>query len=197
MRFCCSCGNPVALQRVAQDARARFVCVSCGTIYYANPRVLVGCLAYYHDRILLCKRALEPCRGLWSIPAGFMEENESLEQGAARETLEETGVEVDPAALALYRVVSLPDLSQVYVVFRVQLRSIPPMNPGPESLDVALIGESDLPSEQWAFTSFHNPARLAELFGEIRSGSFLIHQTRLSGNIHVHRDSRTYALKQD
>lgn len=195
MNFCCSCGKPVALQRVAHDARARFVCVSCGSIHYENPRVLVGCLAHYHDRILLCRRALEPSRGLWSIPAGFMEENESLEQGAAREMIEESGVQVDPAELALYRVVSLPDLSQVYVVFRVQLRTIPPMNPGPESLDVALIGESDLPSEQWAFTNFHSAARLAELFGEIRSGVFSIHQTRLSGNLCVRRESRTYALK--
>jgi ADP-ribose pyrophosphatase YjhB (NUDIX family) len=195
MRFCSSCGQPVALHQIANDARPRFVCSSCGSVHYSNPRILVACLAYHGERILMCRRAHEPRRGLWALPAGFMEENESLEQAAARETLEETGVEVSPAALVLYSILSLPHMNQVYVTFRTELPTVPQMQPGPESLDVALIGEHDIRRDEWAFGSLLSESRPAEMFREIRTRTFSIHQMRHGDLFEMRDESRVHALK--
>jgi 8-oxo-dGTP pyrophosphatase MutT (NUDIX family) len=124
-----------------------------------------------------------------------MEENESLEQAAARETLEETGVEVSPAALVLYSVLSLPHMSQVYVTFRTELRSVPQMQPGPESLDVALIGEHDIRRDEWAFVSPLSENRPAEMYREIRTREFSIHQMRLEGLFEMRHEGLAHALK--
>jgi ADP-ribose pyrophosphatase YjhB (NUDIX family) len=195
MMFCSSCGKPVELRRLTNDTRPRFVCTSCGSVHYSNPRILVACLAYHGERILMCRRAHEPRRGLWALPAGFMEENESLEQAAARETLEETGVEVSPAALVLYSVLSLPHMNQVYVTFRTELRSVPQMQPGPESLDVALIGEHDIRRDDWAFVTPLSESRPAEMYREIRTRAFSIHQMRLEGLSEMRHEGLAHALK--
>src|SRR5690349_24786776 len=99
MNFCSHCGSRVALRIPPGDHLPRFVCDSCGTIHYQNPRVVVGCVPEHEGRILICKRAIEPRLGFWTVPAGFMENGESLQQGAARECMEEAMADVEIGSL--------------------------------------------------------------------------------------------------
>ena len=92
MKFCSTCGATVALKVPDGDSLPRYVCVSCNIIHYSNPRMIVGCVPYWEDKVLLCKRAIQPRYGLWTVPAGFMENGETLDIGAARETLEEAEI---------------------------------------------------------------------------------------------------------
>ena len=121
MNFCSNCGNPVAHRIPPGDHLPRFICDSCTTIHYQNPRVVVGCLAEHEGRILLCKRAIEPRLGYWTIPAGFMENGESLQQGAARESYEEALAQVEVGSLLA--LVSIISANQVHVFFRAKLRT--------------------------------------------------------------------------
>ena len=130
------------------DNRERLVCDSCGFVSYENPKVVVGSVCTWGDRILLCKRAIEPRYGLWTLPAGFLENAETVEQGALRETLEEASARV--AVGNLYTMISLPQISQVYMVFRAQLVDLD-FGPGPESLEVRLFREDEIPWEEMAF----------------------------------------------
>src|SRR5881396_1311812 len=128
--FCSTCGSAQIAQRVpAGDTLARFVCAECGTIHYQNPKVVVGTLPAWEDRVLLCRRAIEPRHGLWTLPAGFLENGETIVAGAARETLEEAGARVSLGAL--YTIISLPNISQVYMMFRARLADLA-FAPGPE-----------------------------------------------------------------
>ena len=143
MNFCSHCGSDRIEFRVPDgDSLPRNVCAACGTIHYRNPKVVVGCLPIWEGRVLLCKRAIEPRHGLWTLPAGFLENGESLEAGALRETEEEAHarVEID----ALYTVISLPQIEQIYMMFRARLLDLG-FGPGPESLDVRLYDEADIP----------------------------------------------------
>jgi len=130
------------------ESLIRAVCDACGIVHYQNPKIVVGCLPVLGDRILICKRAIEPRYGLWTLPAGFMENNESAPEGAAREAMEEANakVEIDD----LYTVYSIPHISQVYMMFRARLVD-PDVSPGPESLEVKLVTESEIPWDQLAF----------------------------------------------
>jgi ADP-ribose pyrophosphatase YjhB (NUDIX family) len=148
MNFCSHCAAPVVLKVPAGDNRARFVCDRCGTIHYQNPKVVTGCIPEWEDRILLCRRAIEPRHGLWTLPAGFMENGETTMEGAARETLEEARAEVD--ILGLYTTFNLPHIDQVYMLFRARLRT-PEFGPTDESLEVGLFAERDLPWDRLAF----------------------------------------------
>lgn len=150
MNFCSNCGNRVALRVPPGDHLPRFVCDSCGTVHYQNPRVVVGCVPEYEGRILICTRAIEPRLGYWTIPAGFMENGESLEQGAARECQEEALADVQIGSLLA--LVSIMGANQVHVFFRAKLRS-PSFGPGPESLDVKLVTPGDIPWGDIAFPS--------------------------------------------
>lgn len=177
MKYCQDCGQPVVDQIPRGDSRVRQICSGCGTVHYVNPRVLVGCIAYVGDKVLVGRRAHPPRAGLWSIPSGFMEEGESLEQAAVRETYEETGVQADPEALELYSVISLPELSQVYVTFRTELDAIPDMRAGPECLEVKMMGESEIEFSEMAFPVIVGEDTFKSiLFREIRSRSFAIHK---------------------
>src|SRR4249920_3152623 len=148
MNFCSSCGQPVTLIVPEGDHLPRYVCVSCTTIHYQNPRLIVGCVPEYEGKILLCRRAIEPRLGLWTLPAGFMENGETLAAGAMRETLEEANARVDVGEL--YTVISLPTISQVYMMFRSRLIDRD-FGPGPESLEVRLFREDEIPWEKIAF----------------------------------------------
>ena len=130
------------------DSLPRAICDACGLIHYQNPKMVVGCLATFEDRILLCRRAIEPRLGLWTLPAGFMENNESASEGAAREALEEANARVE--ITDLYTVYSIPHISQVYMMFRARLLD-PDVSAGAESLEVKLAAESEIPWEQLAF----------------------------------------------
>lgn len=128
----------------------REVCQDCHTIHYSNPKMVVGCLPFYEDRILLCKRAIEPRRGFWNLPAGYMENGESAEDGARRETLEEAGIEVD--ILGVHCIYSIPRISQVYCFFLAKMPS-PEWRLGEETLEADLFHPDEIPYEDIAFPS--------------------------------------------
>ena len=113
MKYCCHCGSMVMRSVSVADGRERYSCPSCGSTHYQNPRVIVRCIVQHADSILMCQRAHEPARGQWEVPSGYLERGETLEEGAARETYEETGVSLDPKRLALYSVLSLATIDQV------------------------------------------------------------------------------------
>lgn len=148
INFCNSCGAAVVHRVPEGDSLSRAMCDACGLIQYQNPKIVVGCLPTHGDRILMCKRAIEPRYGLWTLPAGFMENNESAAEGAAREALEEANARVDIEDL--YTVYSIPHISQVYMMFRARLLDTD-VSPGVESLEVKLVREEEIPWEQLAF----------------------------------------------
>jgi ADP-ribose pyrophosphatase YjhB (NUDIX family) len=148
MKFCTHCGNTVVLQIPAGDDRERFVCSSCEFIHYVNPRVIVGCVPVYEGRVLLCKRAIEPRKNYWTLPAGFMENGETSLQGAARETWEEARARV--SNIHLYRVFDVPYISQIYMFYRCDLDG-GEHAAGPESLETGLFDESSVPWDNIAF----------------------------------------------
>lgn len=151
MRYCSQCGSDRIISEVPEgDTNNRMVCLNCGTIHYINPRLIVGCIPLVEDKILLCRRAIDPCSGKWNIPAGFMELNETAEEGARRETFEEAGAEV--AIERLHCVYSIPHVNQVYLIFLSRVRD-GKYSPGVESLEVRLFDESGIPWDDIAFTS--------------------------------------------
>ncbi len=167
MNFCPNCGAPIRLEIPEGDDRKRHVCSQCGKIHYQNPKVIAGCILEWEEKILLCRRAIEPKYGLWTLPAGFMEMEETLEQAAHRETLEEACAEVDH--LALHTIISLPQLSQVYVFFRGEVKE-GCFAPGAESLETRLFSEPDIP---WHELAFETVTRALKIFFEDRkSGQF-------------------------
>lgn len=134
------------------DTRDRMVCDDCGWVHYVNPKVVVGAVIGHDGKILLCRRAIEPRRGFWTIPAGYMEEHETSEAGAAREAREEACAEI--AIDALLAVYNIPRISQVQLIYRATLAS-PGFSAGPESLEVQLFGWSEIPWQDLAFPSVH------------------------------------------
>lgn len=132
------------------DDRERRICQRCDFIDYVNPRIVVGAVATWDDKILICKRAIEPRLGFWTLPAGFMETGETVEEGACREAQEEACADLDiERILAIY---SIPRISQVQVMFKAKLRS-PDVAPGPESTDVKLVTWDEIPWKEMAFPS--------------------------------------------
>ncbi|MEL6672203.1 MAG: NUDIX hydrolase [Bacteroidota bacterium] len=151
MNFCSQCGSAALLFRIPKgDNRPRFVCTDCGTIHYQNPNMVVGCLPVYEGKILLCKRAIAPREGYWNLPAGYLENGETAEDGAKRETMEEAGVKVD--ILRMHALYSIPRINQIYLFFLGKLPS-PELNPGEESLDARLFAPEEIPYDQMAFPS--------------------------------------------
>lgn len=175
MNYCSHCGSDqIAFRVPAGDSLPRHVCDQCGSIHYLNPKVVVGSLPVWEDKVLLCKRAIEPRYGWWTLPAGFLENGETLESGAMRETLEEAKARValDP----LYTVISLPHISQIYVMFRARLTDLE-FGPGEESLEVRLFDEAEIPWEQIAFRTISRTLRL--FFADRHSGGFGTHVSSL------------------
>ena len=157
VKFCSACGAERIEFRVPEgDTLPRHVCAACGTIHYQNPKIVVGCLPEFNDQVLLCLRAIEPRRGLWTLPAGFLENGETLTAGAVRETLEEANAHV--AIGTLYTIISLPHISQIYMMFRAQLLDRG-FGPGAESLDVRLFDEDAIPWEDLAFRTIGRTLR--------------------------------------
>lgn len=161
MNFCSNCGSEKIILKIPEgDTYKRFVCENCGRIYYTNPRIIVGCLPVFEDKILLCRRAIQPQKGLWNLPAGFLENGEKAEDGAARETLEESMATVD--IIKLHAVFSLPKVNQVYLHFLAQLRD-KQFGPTKESLEVMLFDLSSIP---WDDIAFHSTTFAIEKFIE-------------------------------
>ena len=170
MNFCSNCGARVSLRVPAGDTLPRHVCDACNIIHYQNPKMVVGCIAEWEDRILLCRRAIEPRHGLWTVPAGFMENGETTAQGAERETLEEANARVEIGPLfALY---NIPHINQVYLLFRARLLDTN-FSPGAETLEVRLVGEADVPWSEIAFATVRNT--LTHYFNDQKRGEFRFH----------------------
>lgn len=157
MNFCSHCGSGRLTFRIPEgDTRPRFCCEACGTIHYQNPLVVVGAIARWEGRILLCRRAIEPRAGYWNLPAGFLENGETLAQGAARETLEEAGATIEIERL--HSVYDIPHVRQLYVFFLANMHS-KAFESGPESLETALFLPEEIPFDDLAFTSNHYALR--------------------------------------
>ncbi len=171
MKFCSSCGSAeITLTIPKGDNRLRFICLSCEEIFYHNPKIVAGCIAEWQGKVLMCKRAIEPRYGKWTLPAGFMENEETMHAAAARETYEEATAKVSD--MSLYTMYNLPHINQVYVMFRAKLVN-GEASPGIESLEVALIEEKDIPWSEIAFPVIRESLEL--YFEDKRNNSFTLH----------------------
>jgi ADP-ribose pyrophosphatase YjhB (NUDIX family) len=175
VKYCSECGASVELSLPQDDHRERHVCTVCGTIHYQNPKIIAGAIPEWTDgRILLCRRAIEPRSGFWTLPAGFMENGETTSQAAARETLEEANARIE--VQGLYAMYNLPYINQVQLLFRARLLDLD-FSPGVESLEVALFGENEIPWDTLAF----RPIRytLEHFFSDRKHGEFIFRNTDL------------------
>jgi len=170
MKFCSACGAEIIVKIPASDNRPRHVCSSCGKIHYQNPRIVSGCIPVWESQILLCKRAIEPRYGFWTLPAGFMELGETTPEAALRETLEEANARVE--LQGLYAVMNLPHVDQVYMMFRSRLLDTD-FSPGEESLELRLYSEEDIPWDSLAFSSIRHTLQL--YFQDQKSGQYKVH----------------------
>ena len=172
MKFCSECAAPVILQIPADDTRERHVCPVCGTIHYQNPKLVVGSIPVWgHEgevSVLLCRRAIQPRHGYWTLPAGFMENNETTSQAAQRETVEEAGANI--AVHELFSILNVPHVHQVHLFYRATLLDLD-YAAGTESLEVALFTENNIPWEEIAFpTVAHTLKFFFEDLARVRQG---------------------------
>lgn len=178
MNYCSNCGQPVSIKVPAGDNRPRYVCAACDTIHYQNPLLVVGAVPVWEDRILLCRRAIEPRLGYWTLPAGFMENDETLQEGAARETREEALADIEVGAL--FAAINVVHVNQVHVMFLARMRS-PAFGPGEESLECQLLTEDQIPWQEIAFPSVRYT--LERFFDDRRKGDFSLHCTDIRGRV--------------
>lgn len=167
MNFCSHCGNPVSLIIPPGDDRSRHVCCHCDRIHYQNPRIITGCLPLHGEQVLLCRRAIEPRHGLWTLPAGFLENGETIEQGALRESLEEANAPLQ--SQGLYAMLDIPRIHQIYFFFRASFVRLE-HSPGQESLETRLFAEADIPWESLAFPVIERVLR--HYFQDRQQGEF-------------------------
>jgi len=174
MKFCCDCGGPLVDKVPPGDDRTRRWCAKCEKAHYQNPLVVVGCLVERDDEVLLCRRAIEPAHGKWTVPAGFLELRETLAAGAARETFEEAGARVE--IVAPHSLLDLTHIGQHYAMFRARLTS-PEIEAGVESLECAFVRWRDLPWSELAFPAVHFALRL--FLDDREAGAANVHQGQL------------------
>jgi ADP-ribose pyrophosphatase YjhB (NUDIX family) len=167
---CNLCGGRVDDVVPPGDTHVRAVCSVCAHVQYQNPHNIVGTVPVWQGRVLLCRRAIEPRHGFWTLPAGFMELGETTAQGALRETQEEAGLDVELDGL--YCIANVKPVSQVYLLYRARMLS-PHWNPGPETLEAALFGPDDVPWEQIAFRTVRET--LKRFFADQQRGSYALH----------------------
>jgi len=169
MKYCSQCGSQVRVGLPPHDDRPRHICDACGVIHYHNPKVIAGCIPVWGERVLLCRRAIEPRLGFWTLPAGFMELGENLPQAAQREAREEANVDVEIEQL--YNLFSLPHISQVYVFFRAKMVE-ERFSPGYESLETRLFNQAEIPWDELAFETVRRS--LQYFFADRESGEFVM-----------------------
>jgi len=148
VKYCSQCAGSISLKIPPKDTLERYVCDQCGTVFYQNPRLVVGTLPRWKEGVLLCKRSIEPRLGFWTLPSGYLENGETAEEGAIRETEEEAGARV--SVVRLYSVYSLPHVNQVYLIFLSDLIDLD-FEPGEESLEVRLFRREEVPWDEIAF----------------------------------------------
>ena len=172
MIYCIQCGTKTESIIPPLDNRLRDVCPSCNYIHYVNPNNIVGIIASYKGKVLLCKRNTEPRMNYWTVPAGFMENGETSAAGAARETREEAAARA--TGLELYRIFDVPHISQVYLFYRCQIEN-DVFGVGPESLESALFNEEEIPWDELAFPVVREI--LQEFLDDRLSGQYPIRNT--------------------
>lgn len=175
MKFCPQCGSAINIVIPEGDNRERHVCSACDSIHYQNPRIIAGCIPVWEDKVLLCKRAINPRKGYWTLPAGFMELDETTEQAAIRETLEEAEAVVKTDEL--YAVFNLPHINQVYMMYRSVLLK-PEFSSGIESLDVRLFSEHEIPWDELAFETMR--MSLECFFKDRQTGAYMFRSTDIN-----------------
>ena len=175
MKFCSECGKSVVHRIPEGDNLPRFICEHCDIIHYQNPKLVVGCLPVWNEQVLLCKRAIDPSYGLWTLPAGFMENQESLEEAALRESREEANANLE--IQNIYSVISLPHINQIYVLYRAKLLDLD-FYAGIESLEVQLFDEENIPWDQLAFKTIEHT--LKHYFEDRKQEAFSIHTSVIS-----------------
>ncbi|HET7363853.1 MAG TPA: NUDIX hydrolase [Burkholderiales bacterium] len=174
MKFCANCGAPVVQRVPPGDTLTRWVCEHCGEIHYQNPKLVIGTVPEHEGKVLLCRRAIEPRYGYWTLPAGFMENDETTAQAALRETLEEAGAAVE--LQEPFTLISVPRVNQVHLFYRARLRSME-FKPGEETLEVALVEEAGIP---WQEIAFRTVAYTLKCWFEDRSrGNYQFHAADL------------------
>ena len=169
-KFCILCGSATVFKIPKGDNKERAVCTACGHIHYQNPKVVSGCILEWEDKILLCKRATEPRSGYWTLPAGFLENNETVSEGALRETREEANAQSDD--IKLFFMCDLRHISQIYMMYLGKL-SKGEYSAGPESMEVKLFSESEIPWDDIAFSVIEKTLKL--YFEDKKNGNFSIH----------------------
>ncbi len=170
MKFCNQCGHALVYKAVEGDTHHRHVCTACEHIHYENPKIIAGCLPIWEDKVLLCTRAIEPRKGYWNLPGGYMEQGETVEEGAIREVWEEASIEA--RIISLHAVYSIPRISQVYMHFLAELPHLD-FAPGVESLEVRLFQEAEIP---WRKIAFHSSSfSLRAYFEDLRRGRRQVH----------------------
>ena len=171
IKHCRECGSAV-VYRIPDDGdtKARAVCPACSTIHYENPLNVVGTVPYWGERVLLCKRNIEPRHGKWTLPAGFMELNETTAEGAARETVEEAGAQFEMQDL--FTLVNVARVGQVHLFYRARLTS-DQFDPGFETMEARLFLESEIPWDELAFRTTHETLQC--FFADRSKGAFGIH----------------------
>lgn len=170
MKYCSQCASPVEISVPEGDNRSRACCPSCGAIHYVNPKIVVGTIPTHKGKVLLCKRAIEPRYGYWTLPAGFMELDETTHEGALRETWEEAAAKV--VLRPLFTMFDVKRAEQVHLFFRADLPT-PEFASGPESLEVALFDESDIPWDDLAFKTVSQTLQL--FFADRKRGHYTLH----------------------
>ena len=170
MKFCSNCAAPLARRVPPGDSLPRWVCDACGMVHYQNPLMVVGSVPEHAGRVLLCRRAIEPRYGYWTLPAGFMENDETTAQAAARETQEEAGANIEMGEP--FTLLSVPRVNQVHLYYRARLRNLE-FKPGEETLEVALMEEGEIPWKEIAFRTVG--LTLRHWFADRRSGNFRFH----------------------
>jgi ADP-ribose pyrophosphatase YjhB (NUDIX family) len=170
MKFCSNCAAAVVKRVPPGDNLARWVCEQCGEIHYQNPRMVIGTIPEHDGKILLCRRAIEPRYGYWTLPAGFMENDETTAQAAQRETLEEAGARIELGEP--FSMISVPYVNQVHLFYRARLLHLD-FKPGEESLETALYDEASIPWKEIAFRTV--AATLKHWFADRARGGFRFH----------------------
>lgn len=172
MKYCSDCGQTLEIQTPTGDTRERFVCQSCHKVHYQNPNVVAGVVAHSGEKVLLCRRGIEPQKGYWCLPAGFMENGESSDQAAAREAVEETYAKLEMQSL--YAVFNLPHIDQVYMYYLAKLED-ENIGAGRETIEAGLFAEDEIPWDQLAYPTI--AAVLKQYFLDRKDNNFpLIHQ---------------------
>lgn len=170
MKYCCYCSAELIYKIPEDDNRHRYICQQCDIVHYQNPKIVAGCLPVWEDKVLLCKRAIEPRSGYWTLPAGFMELGESSLEAGIRETQEEANASVEVEDL--FAVFNLLHVDQVYIMYRSRLTDLD-FSPGVESLEVKLFKEDEIPWDELAFTTISETLKV--FFEDRKQGAFLLH----------------------